>query len=91
MCNIIFDVASNSTTTFVLSGCNELQQYNFSYLLLTLLSKFVSVIPRTEVFVLNASALNSSTLENKLFTYKCPKCMALSLNRVPANPKNKIP
>ena len=87
MCNIIFDIASNPTTTFVLSDCNELQQYNFSSLLLTLLSKFVSVIPRTEVFVLNASVLNSSNLENKLFTFTYPKCMTLSLNRVPSQPK----
>ena len=34
----------------------------------------------TEIYVLNASVLNSSFLEGKLFTFRCPKCMPLLLN-----------
>ena len=34
----------------------------------------------TEIYVLNASVLNSSFLEGKLFTFRCPKCMHLLLN-----------
>ena len=45
-----------------------------------MLLSFVFVIPRTEMFVLNANVLNSSILESKLFIFRCPKYMPLSLN-----------
>ena len=56
-----------------------------------MLSSLVSVIPRTtEMFVLNASVLNSSTLESKLFTFRCPKYMPLFLHTFHVSLKDGI-
>ena len=63
-----------------LSDCNTLKPSIFSSSLSTVLSNFVYVIPITGMIILNASLLDSSILESKLFTFSCPKCMSLSLN-----------